>query len=75
MDVQFILYVFLFVIIGVPLIGFAVRNLVRFGRYVYKSFPFLQKFFDDYFEHFAYGTIIVVVAGVVYVIGYMMGLV
>lgn len=65
---QVLLYILLFVVAGVPFLGWGVRNLVRFGRYIYKSFPFLQNFFDEYFEHFALGTIITVVGGIVYLI-------
>jgi hypothetical protein len=66
MDLQFFLYLTLFVIFGVPLVGFAVRNLVRFGSFLYKKYPFLQKFFDEYYEHFALGAVIVVIASIMY---------
>lgn len=75
MDLQFWFYIFLFVIFGVPLIGFIVRNVVRFGRYVYKSFPFLQKFFDEYYEHFALGSAISIFAVLVYGVLYWIGVV
>lgn len=68
MDLKVLFYIVLFVVIGVPLVGFAVRNLVRFGKYVYRSFPFLQRFFDEYYEHFALGSIITIGCAIVYAI-------
>lgn len=68
MDIKFWFYIFLFVVIGIPLIGFAVRNLIRFGKYVYRSFPFMQRFFDEYYEHFALGSVITIICVVVWAI-------
>ena len=60
------LYVFLFAILGIPLVGYLVRNLVKLGVKVYDKYPIVRKFFDDYAEHYGIGLIITVVAGVVY---------
>lgn len=68
MDIKFWFYILMFVVIGVPLIGFAVRSMVRIGKYVYRSFPFLQRFFDEYYEHFALGSIITIGCAIVYAI-------
>ena len=68
MDLKILGYIVLFAIIGIPFVGFFVRNMIEFGRYVYRSFPFLQKFFDEYFEHYALGTVITVICAVVYAV-------
>lgn len=59
-------YVVLFVISGVPLIGFTVDAFINFGRYVYRTYPFIRKFFDEYFDHYGLGLIITIVTIVVY---------
>lgn len=68
MTLQIIGYIVLFAILGVPFMGWAWRNLVEFGRYIYRSFPFLQKFFDEYFEHYAIGTLLCVIIAVIWAI-------
>ena len=75
MDIKFWFYVFLFVIFGIPLVGFAVRNIVKFGRFIYNKYPFLQKFFDEYYEHFALGTVICALTAAGYGILYWIGIV
>ena len=59
-------YVFLFAILGIPLVGYLVRNLIKLGIKVYDKYPIVRKFFDDYAEHYGIGLIITVVAGIVY---------
>lgn len=70
MDFQFWGYLLLFVVIGVPLIGYVVRTVIRAGKYLYRNFPFIKRFFDEYYEHFALGTIVTIVVGIVYCIGH-----
>lgn len=60
------LYIIGFVIIGIPFIGFAVDKFRIFGRWVYKEFPIIRDFFDDYASHYAVGFIITVIAGIAY---------
>ena len=68
MTLNLLLYIVGFAILGIPFVGWAWRNLIEFGRLVYRSFPFLQKFFDEYFEHYALGTLICVIFVVIWAI-------
>lgn len=60
------LYVILFAIFGIPLFGFVVHNMIKFGKYAYSNSPFIRKFFDDYGENYGIGFIISLIALIVY---------
>ena len=68
MTLNILLYIVGFAVLGIPFVGWAWRNLIEFGRLVYRSFPFLQKFFDEYFEHYALGTLICVICAIIWAI-------
>lgn len=68
-------YIFLFAILGIPLVGYLVRNLVKLGQHIYARYPIFRKFFDDYAEHYGIGLIITVIAGILYGILYYFGVV
>lgn len=72
---QFYIYCLLFAVIGIPLIGYAVRQGIRLGKYMYREYPFIAKFFDEYVEHFGVGLIITVVAAIAYGLARWMGFV
>lgn len=68
MDLKTLFFIAAFVVLGIPFVGYAWTNMVRFGRYIYRSFPFLQKFFDDYFEHYILGVAVTVICGIVWAV-------
>lgn len=71
---QIIMYVLAFVIVGIPLVGFITRSFVRVGKIIYQEFPFVKKFFDEYFEHFGLGSLIVGLGVVVYLVLHWIGI-
>ena len=62
---NFWLYVILYAIIGVPLVGYAVIQGRKLGLHLYEKYPFIKKFFDNYAENYGIGLIITVVTIVV----------
>lgn len=70
---NFWMYVVIFAIIGVPLVGFFVDKLIEFGRWIYKEIPFIRAFFDDYASYYGIGLVITVVVGIVYGLGKWFG--
>lgn len=68
MTLTVLLYIVGFAVLGIPFLGWAWQNLIRFGRAVYRTFPFLQKFFDEYFENYAMGTVITVICIIIWAI-------
>jgi hypothetical protein len=62
------LYVIIFAIIGVPFVGFAVRQFIKFGRWIYKEMPLLRSFFDNYADNYGIGVAITIVCGIIYAV-------
>lgn len=60
------IYVIIFAIIGVPFVGFAVRQMIKFGRWIYKEVPILRSFFDNYADNYGIGFALTVVFGAIY---------
>lgn len=59
-------YVVIFAIIGVPLVGFGIRQMIKFGSWIYRNVPILRSFFDNYADNYGIGLVITVVFGVIY---------
>ena len=69
----FWLYIIGFAIVGVPTVGFIVKQMIRFGKWVYREYPFVRSFFDNYADHYAIGLGITIVAAIVYIVARWLG--
>jgi hypothetical protein len=67
------LYGFLFVIAGVPLIGYLLKKGIELGKFMYKRYPMIAKFFDEYAENFGVGLLITVVCLIIYSVSRWIG--
>jgi hypothetical protein len=63
---EFYLYCLLFVVAGVPLIGYALKKILELGKFMYNRYPLIRRFFDEYAENFGVGLLITIATLVVY---------
>jgi hypothetical protein len=70
---EFYLWLAAYVIVGVPVVGYLSRQLVRLGKHMYQRFPAIRAFFDTYWENYGIGLGLTVVGVLCLVVGRWMG--
>jgi hypothetical protein len=70
---EFYLWLAVYVVIGVPVVGYLARQLVRLGKVMYGRFPAIRFFFDTYWENYGIGLGLTVVGFLCIGIGRFMG--
>jgi hypothetical protein len=63
---MFYAYCLLFVVAGVPLIGYVLKKVIELGKFMYGRYPLIRRFFDEYAENFGVGLLITVATLAIY---------